>query len=120
MLFRSPFNVNQLALHAANLALGKDDFLEKSVTLVRLGRTQLADGFSRLGLRYLPSEGNFICFFIPDKAELIYQAMLKKGIIIRHLKSFGMPDACRVSVGTAEDNVLFLSCLETCLKEVEL
>jgi len=111
---RQPFNVNQLALSAASAALEDFDFLERSYRVNRDGLAQLAEGFKRLELEWIPSFGNFICVKLAD-APGVYQFLLKRGIIVRPVAGYAMPEHLRVTVGLPEQNAAFLAGLEAAL-----
>jgi histidinol-phosphate aminotransferase len=108
---RQPFNVNHLALVAATAALGDVDFIEKSRAVNAAGLEQLARGFERLGLEYIPSRGNFITVRVGD-ADRIYKALLADGVIVRPIAGYGMPEHLRITVGLPEHNARFLAALE--------
>lgn len=112
---RQPFNVNNVAMTAASKALKHTEFVEKSKKLVEDGRLFFYQACHTLGLRYLPSEANFVCIFLPIPANDCFEALCKKGIIIRSLKSFGLSDAIRVTVGLPEHNRLLINELKTLL-----
>lgn len=114
---RQPFNVNSLALAAATAALDDDAFLAKSAELNRQGLLQLAAGFERLGLKYIPSYGNFICVDVGDGAAM-YQFLLRQGVIVRPVAGYGMPRHLRISVGLAEQNARCLDALAAGLKQL--
>jgi histidinol-phosphate aminotransferase len=105
---RQPFNVNQLALVAATAALDDDAFIAKSREVNAKGLAQLAKGFERLGLEYIPSHGNFITVRVGD-AKAVYAA---EGVIVRPIAGYGMPEHLRVTVGLPEHNERFLAALE--------
>ena len=71
---RQPFNVNHLAMVAACAALDDDEFIEKSRAVNAAGLAQLAAGFERLGLEYIPSHGNFITVRVGDAARVYQRA----------------------------------------------
>src|SRR4029077_11048678 len=77
---RQPFNVNHLAMVAACAALDDVEFIEKSRAVNAAGLVQLAAGFERLGLDYIPSHGNFITVRVGE-AGRIYDAILAEGVI---------------------------------------
>jgi histidinol-phosphate aminotransferase len=113
---RQPFNVNTLALAAAEAALGDTAFVDASYDLNCRGMQQLLDGFARLGLAHIPSHGNFVCVQIPRQggepaAATIFQALLRQGVIVRPLANYGMPDHLRVTVGLPHENARFLDVL---------
>lgn len=112
---RQPFNVNCLALAAAVEALADEAHLTASVELNRAGLRQLADGFSARGLTFIPSVGNFITVDLNRPAATVYDALLREGVIVRPIANYGMPDHLRVTIGTAEQNVLFLEALDRVL-----
>ena len=113
---RQPFNVNSLALAGAEAALFDADFLAKSAALNRDGLQQLAQGFKRLGLSYIPSHGNFICVDVGDAAAM-FQFLLRQGVIVRPVAAYGMPRHLRVSVGLPQQNERFLAVLADGLKQ---
>lgn len=114
---RLPFSVNLLAEEAGLAALLDDTFYTETLRVVREGRRTLTEGLCRLGCAPLPSAANFILFAVPEDRAVadIHEGLLRRGIIIRPLKSYGLTRHMRVTVGTAEENKLFLSVLEAVL-----
>jgi histidinol-phosphate aminotransferase len=112
---RQPFNVNSLALAGALGALADQAFYEKTRALVRHGKKNLEKGLTRLGLDFVPSETNFILIKVPHKAQTVFESMLKEGVIIRSMKSYGLEDYIRVNVGLPEENRRFLKVLKKVL-----
>lgn len=108
---REPFNVNLMAQIAAQAALGDEDFLEKSRTMVREGKKQLGQGLEEMGLEYLPSAANFLLFSTPYPCRELFPQLLQKGVILRPADIFGLPRHFRVTVGTKEQNARFLQML---------
>ena len=111
---RLPFSVSVLAEEAALAALGDQAFRTATLETVRKGRRTLAEGLRRLGCRVWPSEANFLMFRLPEgqDARACFEGLLRRGIIIRPLTGYGLPDHLRVSVGTDEENAAFLRALE--------
>tara|TARA_B110000977_G_scaffold199006_1_gene285221 strand:+ start:867 stop:1967 length:1101 start_codon:yes stop_codon:yes gene_type:complete len=109
---RGPFNVNSMALAAAIAVLADDDYLAKAIAVNNLGLKQLADGFRRLGINFIPSAGNFISFDAGSGAPTLYQNLLQAGVIVRPIGVYDMPTYLRVSVGLANENEKFLTALE--------
>jgi histidinol-phosphate aminotransferase len=107
---RQPFNVNHLAMVAACAALDDADFIAKSRAVNAAGLKQLAEGFARLGLEYIPSFGNFITVRVGDAAR-VYQSILAEGVIVRPIAGYGLPEHLRVTVGKPEQNERFLAAL---------
>ncbi|HLV76380.1 MAG TPA: histidinol-phosphate transaminase [Marinobacter sp.] len=108
---RQPFNVNAPALAAATAVLDDDEYLNRAREVNAAGLRQLADGFDRMGLRYIPSAGNFIAVEVGPQASGVYQALLARGVIVRPVAGYGMPRHLRVSVGLPEENERFLDAL---------
>jgi histidinol-phosphate aminotransferase len=111
---RQPFNVNHLALVAACAALDDAEFIAKSREVNAAGLRQLAEGFRRLGLDFIPSRGNFISVRVGD-ASRVYSALLAQGVIVRPIAGYGLPEHLRVTVGLPEHNQRFLAALEGAL-----
>ena len=112
---RQPFNANTLALLAAETALADTGYVEESVELNRLGMKSLTGGLSGLGFTHIPSTGNFITFESGTETDRIYNDLLRKGVIVRPIANYKMPDHLRVTIGTETENSIFLSALEECV-----
>jgi histidinol-phosphate aminotransferase len=95
---REPFNVNTLAQVAARACLEDDAELGRRCVLNATGRARLLKCFRRLGLACYPSQANFVWVEVPDAAAT-FDALLKRGIIVRPFPSVG---GLRVSVGGAD------------------
>ena len=108
---RQPFNCNNLALAAAIAALDDHQFVASSYALNRSGMAQIVGGLKRLGCTHIPSHGNFLTFRAAD-AHLVNQKLLKQGVIVRPIASYGMPEWLRVTIGTESENTRFLAALE--------
>jgi histidinol-phosphate aminotransferase len=109
---RDPFSVNNLAMAAGLAALDDHEHVERTLTLVRDGKRYLYDLFERLGIRYVPTQANFILFHTEPPAVEVYEAMLRRGVLIRPCGSFGLPNSLRVTIGTREQNEAFAEALE--------
>ncbi len=107
---REPFNVNSLALAAAEAALGDPDHVKKVTDLNKAMRQKLFDGLARLGLKPVPTQTNFVYLEVPNAQDL-YQGLLKKGIIVRPMG----PGALRVTTGTEKETSGFLEAFEEIL-----
>ncbi len=110
---RLPFSVNLLAEEAGVMALQDNAFWEETRRVVEQGRLQLERGLKALGCNVLPSHANFVSFCYPgmDNAQDVNEGLLRRGIIVRWLSSYGMPAYIRVTVGTEEENTAFLTAL---------
>jgi histidinol-phosphate aminotransferase len=109
---RQPFNVNAIAQGAAVAALEDREFTENCARENRRGLAQLAEGFAKLGLEYVPSVANFILVKVGDGAK-VFEALQRKGVIVRPMKPYGMAGWIRVTIGTQAQNQRFLAELAT-------
>lgn len=107
---RQPFNVSSLAQAAAIAAFGDKDFIARSYRCNRDGLAQLGEAFTGLGLRFLPSKGNFVLVEVGE-AGRIYRDLLARGVIVRPVAGYGLPRWLRVTVGTADENRIFIDAL---------
>jgi len=119
---RQPFNVNSLALAAALAALGDAKFVAKSYKMNRVGMTRLERGLRLLGIEYIPSCANFLSFCVPQRngqprAGAVYEKLLRRGVIVRPVAAYGMPDHLRVTIGTPKENEKFLKTLRATLDD---
>ncbi len=112
---RQPFNVNNIAMEAALVALGDQGFIEKVVKLNNSERERISNAFERIGLRYIESAGNFIAVHIGKPGFEVFEQLLYEGIIVRPLAGYGMPDCLRISIGLPEENDLMIKALEKVL-----
>ncbi|MDF1820561.1 MAG: histidinol-phosphate transaminase [Alcanivoracaceae bacterium] len=109
---RQPFNANAPALAAAQAALADESYVRDSRDLNTAGLAQLAEGLQARDLHFIPSVANFLCFDCGAPAEPLYRQLLAKGIIVRPVAGYGLPNHLRVSVGLAEENAAFLAALD--------
>ncbi|MGE4291565.1 MAG: histidinol-phosphate transaminase [Desulfovibrio sp.] len=112
---RIPFTVN-LPAEAAGLAALEDNvFLSETLRVVFEGREYLQAELTALGCEITPSQSNFLMFRPPSDAGALFEGLLKRGIIVRPLKSFGLPEHIRVNVGTDQENRIFVATLKELL-----
>jgi histidinol-phosphate aminotransferase len=116
---RDPFNVNLLAQAAGVAALNSKKHVALSKELVQLGRRQFYEELDELGIKYLPTQANFILIDLERDSTDIYQFLMQNGIIVRPTHSFGLPTCIRVTFGTAEQNDRFFRAFREGLKKVE-
>jgi histidinol-phosphate aminotransferase len=112
---RQPFNVNAIAQAAAVAALDDKEFTEKCARENRAGMAQLEAGFTARKLEWVPSVGNFILVKVGDGARL-FDALQRRGVIVRPMKSYGMPEWLRITVGTKAQNERLLAELDAVMK----
>ncbi len=112
---KPPFNVNILAQEAARAALDDDEHIERSVKSNSEGKLFLYKEFDRLNIKYVKSYTNFILFDVGRDANEIYEALLKKGVIVRSMAGYGLSTHLRVTVGTMDQNRVFIDRLKEVL-----
>ncbi len=109
---RGPFNVNSLAQIAAIKALEDKDFLKKAYDLNLEGKLYLYEEFKKMGLKYVDSETNHIFVDIGINGGEAFLELQKRGVIIRPMPE----NFIRVSIGTMEENMVFIEELKNILK----
>ena len=114
---RQPFNNNMLALVAAEAALADQEYLAKTIAVNTKGMQQLTTAFTALDLSWIPSFGNFVAVDIKQPAMPIYEALLNKGVIVRPVANYEMPNYLRISIGTEQENQFFINALKDVLTE---
>lgn len=111
---RQPFNVNTLAQVAAAAALNDIEFLQKTVNLVHDELEFIYDALDKLKLPYIRSQANFFMVKVGDgsTADEVFENLLKQGVIVRSLTSYGYSGYIRINIGKHEENIRFLETLE--------
>ena len=112
---RPPFNVNSMAQVAAAAALDDQAFLQQTVGLVHRGLGELYEALDRLGLTYFKTEANFFLIDVVHPADVVFENMLRQGVIVRSMRAYGFPTYIRINVGLESENRRFLRALETVL-----
>ena len=115
---RQPFNANSLALDLGKIALTDQEHIDKSVKINSSGMERLKTAFDSFNYSYIESWGNFISFDAKQDSDVAFQYFLKKGVILRSLKVYEMPQHLRVSIGTEEEMDFFLKVLEEYEKDL--
>jgi histidinol-phosphate aminotransferase len=113
---RQPFNVNALAQVGALAALEDEEHVRRTLALNREGMTYLVEAFRELGLGYVPSAANFLLVRVGHGAR-VYQALLRRGVIVRPMDGYGFPEHLRVTVGLPEENRRLIEVLPAVLRE---
>lgn len=114
---RQPFNVSVPALAAAAAALDDDAHIEATVALNREGLARLRAGLTALRLGVLPSAANFVLCDLGRPAAPVSDALLRRGVIVRPVGNYGLPNHLRISTGTAEQNERLLAAMAVALAE---
>jgi histidinol-phosphate aminotransferase len=114
---REPFNTTRFAQAAAIAAIQDQAFIENCREANAAGIVYLQTEFARLGLSSFPAHGNFIMVDAQRSAELVFDGLLRKGIIVRGGHKLDFPTSIRVTVGSREQNEKFVAALELVLAE---
>jgi histidinol-phosphate aminotransferase len=108
---QSPYSVNTLAILAACEAVRDRAYIENYVTEVLAARELLAVGLEKLGIAYVPSSANFVLVRAGKRAIPVRDALRAMGILVRD-RSYEIPGAVRITVGTREQTRRLLDALE--------
>lgn len=114
----TPFVVSRPGQAAAIAALDDKQFVRKSIKMVKDGKAFYYKELSKLGIKFFPSDANFITLDTsPQKAKAIAEKLLKKGIIVRDCSSFGHggENLLRITIGTREQNKRVINMLVSLL-----
>jgi histidinol-phosphate aminotransferase len=112
---REPFNVNSLAQAAALAALDDQGHLLRTRRALRQGKNYLYKNLQSLNIPYVESVTNFIMLKCGPRAQNIVRRLLRRGIIVRNMRGWGMSDYIRVTIGTMEENRKFVKALKDIL-----
>ncbi len=113
---RPPFNVNSLAQVGAIAALEDEAFLNKTLNLVHEELDFLYDSLEKLGIKYFPTQANFFLIDVKRNADEVFESMLREGVIVRSMTSYGYPEYIRINVGLHDENVRFIKAIEKVIK----
>ncbi|QAY66152.1 histidinol-phosphate transaminase [Paenibacillus protaetiae] len=113
---REPFNTSRAAQAAAKAAVADQAFIDFCRTENNKGIAYLSEQFDRLGLSYFPAHGNFIMVDTGLPSPQVFDALLRKGVIVRPGWAC-YPTYIRVSIGKEEENRKFLNAFEQVLQE---
>lgn len=112
---RESFNVNLPAQAAATAALGDADHLRGVIEHTARARTQLREALQRRGLEVGPSQTNFLLVDFGSDAAAIEQALLARGIVLRPMAGYGLPQCLRITVGPERQQAALLAALDEVL-----
>jgi histidinol-phosphate aminotransferase len=112
---RQPFNVNGVAVAAAVAALDDGEFVARCRRENHAGLAQLGAGFKKLGLEFVPGQGNFLLVKVGDGTR-VFAALQQRGLIVRPVKPYGLPEWVRITVGTHAQNERLLAALAEVLR----
>ena len=100
---RQPFNVNSIAHAAALAALNDEAHQRETKRVVDDGRAYLQEKFAELKIPFVPGVANFVMVNVGD-GSAVFEQLLKRKVIVRLLKGYGLPEWVRISVGTMQEN----------------
>ncbi|MCA3606322.1 MAG: histidinol-phosphate transaminase [Methylobacterium sp.] len=116
---RGPFNMNGPAIAAGVAAITDRDHEEKALRHNEKWLQVMSEGLAALGLKVTPSVGNFVLLHFPDqdgrRAPDADAYLTSKGIILRRMEAYGLPNALRLTIGSAEANEAVLAQLKAFL-----
>ena len=113
---RQPFNVNSIAQVGALAALKDDEHLRDTKRVVDEGRAYLHEQFTKMKIRFVPGTANFVMVNVGD-GHVIFEKLLRRGIIVRPLKGYNLPEWLRISVGTMEENKKCVAALKKVMRD---
>jgi len=105
---RQPFNVNSIALAGALAAVADTGHIRKTKGLTRTGLAYFEKEFRRLKLEFVPSCANFILVKVGD-GNKVFRALQARGVIVRPMGAYKLPDWIRVTVGLPTENRRFIA-----------
>ena len=111
---RAPFNCNGIAQAGALAGLQDEEHQRATRELTKKGREYLQSTFAKLGLEFVPSHANFILVKV-GAGKALFEMLMRKGVIVRDMNAYGLPEWIRVTVGTMEENTRFVCELEAAL-----
>lgn len=114
---RLPFNVSNVTASTIDVALNDSEYIKRSQEVVWQGLEYFESELQKMGLEYCPSQGNFIFFDLKADSSLIFEELLKRGVILRPVKNYGFPTHMRMSVGTMAENKKAIEALKEVLRK---
>jgi histidinol-phosphate aminotransferase len=108
---RQPFNANAIAQAAALASIQDEEHIFATVSNNAIGRTYFESSFAERGWEFVPSHANFVLVNVGD-GDRVFAELLKKGVIVRAMRGYKLPEWVRISIGTPEQN-------KRCLEELD-
>lgn len=109
---RQPFNANAIAQAGALAAIQDEEHIKATVENNAAGLRFFENAFADRGWEFVPSHANFVLVNVKD-GDRVFSELLKKGIIVRAMRGYKLPEWVRISIGTEEQN-------RRCLEELDL
>jgi len=113
---RSPFNVNTPALAAGLAAMEDQDYVAdmRKKNVVELARVR--DAITQLGYETVPSVANFMLVKFGSDVPRVNAHLAARGLIVREVADYGLPEYLRISIGTTEENSILIDALNSFAK----
>ena len=108
---RQPFNVNSIAQAGALAALEDDAHLRETKRVIDEGRAYLQEQFAEMQIPFVPAVANFVMVNVGD-GRVVFERLVRRKIIVRPLKGYGLPEWVRITVGTMEENKKLIAALK--------
>jgi len=112
---RQPFNVNSIAQAGALAALEDDAHIRETKRVIDEGRAYLQEQFSEMQVSFVPAVANFVMVNVGDGCA-VFEKLLRRKIIVRPLKGYGLPEWVRITVGTMEENRKLIGALRELIR----
>lgn len=109
---RYPFNVNRLIQFAGIAALKDVRHTQRSRKVNEAGKKYLYEELKKLKLFFLPTYANFVFVSFVEDSHIIYEKLLRLGVIARPVKQYGFPNALRITIGTPAQNKKLIAALK--------
>ena len=113
---RQPFNASTLAQVGATAALEDTLFVSQTLKAVGEGLNYLYKGMEDMGLEYIPTQTNFFLIKVPQGGKKTYELLLREGVIVRSMDSYGLAEYIRINAGLPEENERFVRSLKKVLR----
>ena len=110
--------MNSLAQVAGLAALDDQEYIKNSQKMVWNGIDFWEKNLQRLGLKYFPTQANFILVDLNRNAQVCFEYLLRQGVILRPVANYGFPNYIRISIGLESENQKALVAIEKMLKEI--
>ena len=109
-----PFEPNCPAQRAAEAALDDVEFLKRTLDMNEKSLRKMTAKFDEIGIKYIPTHANFLLMLMPSEefAEKFNEECLNNGLILRHVRPFGIPNGIRINSSTEEETEFALSIIE--------
>jgi histidinol-phosphate aminotransferase len=115
---RNSFSISVLAEAAGLAAIRDEAHIRRTVENNAAGAGWLMERFREMGVHAVPTSANFIYFTIDEDGNAFARRMQNEGVILRSLAPWGVPNAIRVSIGTPEENEIFVAALKKVMGRV--